>query len=551
MATTPEPLSGLALYTTYHAADEVLILDTSDTTMGSAGTDKRIQFSTLLSMAGMTSGTVTSVSWTGDGTIFTASADTPVTTSGTLTPALATQTKNTLLAGPTSGSNAAPTFRALVAADLPAALTPATITITPTASGALLVNRMGSGSGNGQSWGIEISNAANSDVLDLGCASSAYTTGGGIGWIPDGGYFMYLPSTLTIGTGIASTGAIASFSSTGVDIPNGTLGIGGNQITFGSAAPTAGTWAKGDVCFNTGVTSTTSPCWSCTTAGTPGTWTVCTPNLAASQITSGQLAVAQGGTGQATAAAGFNALSPMTTAGDVIIGGTSGAGTRLGIGSTNQVLTVVSGAPAWAAATGGFTNPMTTAGDEIIGGSGGTAQRLAVGSNGQVHTVVSGAPAWANPVTESAVVATLTTSFSGMTGSFQNIGLSITLPVAGTYLITAVARGDITINGTAGQQCWIIGQIYDTTNSVVLSHAATTSCLGSSLSLLCLGSLQVSSVAISFQQATPFETVIYTVTGATVLNVQACYAATGGTITGPAIYSDTNGATSISAVRIY
>ena len=34
-----------------------------------------------------THGTVTSVSWTGDGTIFTASADTPVTTSGTLTPA--------------------------------------------------------------------------------------------------------------------------------------------------------------------------------------------------------------------------------------------------------------------------------------------------------------------------------------------------------------------------------------------------------------------------------------------------------------------------------
>ena len=141
-------------------------------------------------------GTVTSVSWTGDGTIFTASADTPVTNSGTLAPSsLIAQTKNTVLAGPTTGSNAAPTFRALAAADV--------------------------------------------------------------------------------------------------------------------------------------------------------------PNLPASQITSGQLAIAQGGTGQGTAAAGFNALSPMTTAGDVIIGGTSGAGTRLGIGSTNQVLTVVSGAPAWAAASGG------------------------------------------------------------------------------------------------------------------------------------------------------------------------------------------------------
>jgi len=70
---------------------------------------------------GIGSGTVTSVSWTGDGTIFTASADTPVTTTGTLTPAsLIAQAKNTFLAGPATGSNAAPTFRALAAADLPA-----------------------------------------------------------------------------------------------------------------------------------------------------------------------------------------------------------------------------------------------------------------------------------------------------------------------------------------------------------------------------------------------------------------------------------------------
>jgi len=65
-------------------------------------------------------GTVTSVSWTGDGTIFTATADTAVTTSGTLTPAsLIAQTKSTVLAGPTSGGSAAPTFRALLASDFP------------------------------------------------------------------------------------------------------------------------------------------------------------------------------------------------------------------------------------------------------------------------------------------------------------------------------------------------------------------------------------------------------------------------------------------------
>ncbi|WP_232453361.1 hypothetical protein [Burkholderia ubonensis] len=44
---------------------------------------------------------------------------------------------------------------------------------------------------------------------------------------------------------------------------------------------------------------------------------------------------------------------------------------------------------------GGMTNPMTTLGDIITGASGGTPQRLAVGSSGQVLTVVSGVPAWA------------------------------------------------------------------------------------------------------------------------------------------------------------
>ena len=43
----------------------------------------------------------------------------------------------------------------------------------------------------------------------------------------------------------------------------------------------------------------------------------------------------------------------------------------------------------------GFTNPMTTAGDLIDGGTAGAPQRLAIGSAGQVLTVVSGAPAWA------------------------------------------------------------------------------------------------------------------------------------------------------------
>lgn len=58
--------------------------------------------------------------------------------------------------------------------------------------------------------------------------------------------------------------------------------------------------------------------------------------------------VAQGGTGQTTASAAFNALNPMTTTGDIIYEASATTAARLGIGTEGQVLSVASGIPAWA-----------------------------------------------------------------------------------------------------------------------------------------------------------------------------------------------------------
>lgn len=63
------------------------------------------------------SGTVTSVGLSLPG-VFTVSGS-PVTTSGTLSASLATQAAGYVWAGPTTGADAAPTFRALVASDVP------------------------------------------------------------------------------------------------------------------------------------------------------------------------------------------------------------------------------------------------------------------------------------------------------------------------------------------------------------------------------------------------------------------------------------------------
>lgn len=63
------------------------------------------------------SGTVTSVAMTVPS--FLSVAGSPITTSGTFAVTLATESANTIFAGPTTGAAATPTFRAMVVADLP------------------------------------------------------------------------------------------------------------------------------------------------------------------------------------------------------------------------------------------------------------------------------------------------------------------------------------------------------------------------------------------------------------------------------------------------
>lgn len=69
--------------------------------------------------------------------------------------------------------------------------------------------------------------------------------------------------------------------------------------------------------------------------------------IAASQITSGQVAITNGGTGQATAAAGFDALAPTTTRGDLVARGAS-SNQRLALGTSGFLLGSNGTDAAWA-----------------------------------------------------------------------------------------------------------------------------------------------------------------------------------------------------------
>ena len=109
---------GLAIGTNVQAWDADL--DAIAALAGTSGLLKKTAANTWsLDTTSYGTGTVTSVAATVPTSILSVSGS-PVTTSGTLALSLATQTANYVWSGPTTGSAATPTFRALVAADIPA-----------------------------------------------------------------------------------------------------------------------------------------------------------------------------------------------------------------------------------------------------------------------------------------------------------------------------------------------------------------------------------------------------------------------------------------------
>lgn len=93
-----------------------------------------------LSVPALAPGTVTSVGLTVPS--FLSVSGSPITSSGTLAVSLANQPANTVHAGPTSGGAAAPTFRALVAADIP------NLDASKITAGTIATARLGSGTAN-------------------------------------------------------------------------------------------------------------------------------------------------------------------------------------------------------------------------------------------------------------------------------------------------------------------------------------------------------------------------------------------------------------------
>ncbi len=163
-----------------------------------------------------------------------------------------------------------------------------------------------------------------------------YTHGSAWQVVSSDGSIKYTVSGTVTSFSAGTTGFTPSTATSGAITLAGTLAIanGGSGATTAqtamnafAGATTSGSYLRGN---GTNVVMATIqaadvPTLNQNTSGT------------ASNVT-GTVAIANGGTGQTTAGAAFNALSPVTTTGDLILGNGTNSATRLAIGTNGQVL---------------------------------------------------------------------------------------------------------------------------------------------------------------------------------------------------------------------
>lgn len=215
-------------------------------------------------------------------------------------------------------------------------------------------------------------------------------------------------------------GAIGATGAAGVQGIQGAVGLTG---ATGAAGATGAKGDKGDL-GNTGATGSQGAQGIQGLTGSTG---------------------ATGNTGS-PGANGTSFTNVMTASGDTIYGAASGNATRLPVGTTGQVLSVVAGLPAWQTPSGGgYVNPLTALGDILVGGASGTQARLGIGANSQVLGVVGGNLQWV----AATAGATGATGATGAKGDPGNTGAQGVQGLTGSTGATG-AQGIQGLTGTTG-----------------------------------------------------------------------------------------------------
>ena len=179
----------------------------------------------------------------------------------------------------------------------------------------------------------------------------------------------------------------------------------------------------------------------------------------------GTLGLSYGGTGQTTKSAAFDALSPMTTLGDLIYGGASGSNSRL-VGSTSATqafLTqtgngTVSGAPSWVTSLPLNQFSGLVSGGVAYGSATTTIATNSAGTSGQaLLSGGAGAPTWG----------TLGLSYGGTGQTTKSAAFDALSPMT--------TLGDLIYGGASGSNSRLVGNTTATKNFLVQTGNGTVS----------------------------------------------------------------------------
>jgi hypothetical protein len=221
-----------------------------------------------------------------------------------------------------------------------------------------------------------------------------------------------------------------SFKHNGVDITAG----GGSMVYPGAGIPTSTGSAWGTSITDNSVNWNTAYSWG----NHSGLYRPISYVPAWSEITSKPTTISGYGITDAI-------VNPITTAGDIIIGGTSGAATRLAATTNGYVLTLVSGSPAWTAASG--TGNMNTSTYDAAG----IAQQVVGTTATQALTNKTlTSPALTTPTVTTSIIGGATfAAFNTTTTNLSLGGAATTMTIGGTptTAITHTYSGNATASG--------------------------------------------------------------------------------------------------------